>query len=279
MAGRDRGNMKRIVAFVVLVALSSVCRGTIIDLIDNPGALPAGKPGTVQVGVAASVNGHVQNISVTLDPISLDTTLNLVTYYQLSPITLSWPGVEGETLTLHDLSSQLDPSGSFNATATDFGAPSVFSTTFTFPSFSPTLFGPVSFSASVGGVVTDGTGVPNGVSYTPTGPGVFQYQLLDTTAAVIATFYQDPGAAFGTGSGNTHTTGPFDNTGSPVVVGAGPNGVGTVVVTDSFTGSGGTDQYSFNGRWDVVPEPNTMVLVCLGVAGLGARVIRKRRVR
>ena len=90
--GQNRGDMKRIVTFLVLVALGNVCRGDIIDLQDNPGALPAGKPSTVQVGVAASVNGHVQNISVTLDPISLDTTLNLVTYYQLNPITLSWPG-------------------------------------------------------------------------------------------------------------------------------------------------------------------------------------------
>jgi hypothetical protein len=258
-----------------------VSRGAIIDLLDNPGALPADKPGTVQVGVAAAVNGHVQNINVTLTPIEYDTTLNLVTYYQLNPVTLSWPGVEGETLTLHDLSSHLDPSGSFNATATDFGAPSTFTTTFTFPTFSPTLYGPVSFSASVGGVVTDGTGVPNGVSYTPTGtnPGVFQYQLLDTTSAPIATFFQDPGASFAAGPPNTHTTGPFDNTGSPVVVSAGPNGVGTVVVTSSFTGSGGTDQYSFNGRWDVVPEPNTMVLAGLGVAGLGALAIRRRQAR
>ncbi len=273
--------MKRIVAFVVLVALGNVSRGAIIDLLDHPEDLPAGKPSTVEVGVAASVDGHGKNISVTLTPISLDTTLNLVTYYQLAPVTMSWPGVEGETLTLHDLSSRLDPTGSFVASATDFGAPSVFTATFTFPAFAPTLFGPVSFSGSVGGVPTDGTGVPNGVSYTPTGtnPGVFRYDLLDTTAATVATFYLDPGASFAAGPPNTHTTGPFDNTGSPVVVGAGPNGVGTVAVTESFTGSGGTDQYAFSGRWDVVPEPNTMVLAGLGVAGLGALAIRKRRVR
>ena len=63
-----RDNMKRIVAFVVLVALGNVSRGAIVDLLDNPGALPAGKPSTVQVGVAASVDGHGQNISVTLTP-------------------------------------------------------------------------------------------------------------------------------------------------------------------------------------------------------------------
>lgn len=274
--------MKRILTLVVMVALGNVCRGDIIDLLDNPQDLPAGKPATVQVGVAASVDGHGQNINVTLTPIEYDTTLNLVTYYQLNPVTMSWPSVNGETLTLANLSTQLDPTGSFNLTATDFGAPSVFSTTFTFPVFSPTLYGPVSFSGSVSGSATDGTGVPNGVSYTPTGtnPGVFQYQLLDTTSAPIATFYQDPGASFAAGPPNSHTTGPYDNSGSPVVVDAGPNGVGTVVVTDSFTGSGGTDQYAFTGRWDVnpVPEPNTMVLAGLGIAGLGA-LARKRRVR
>ena len=274
--------MKRIVTFLVLVALGNVCRGDIIDLQDNPGALPAGKPSTVQVGVAASVNGHLQNISVTLDPVELDTTLNLVTYAQLAPVQMSWPGVEGETMTLNNLSTRLDPTGSFAVSTTDFGSPSVFTASFTFPIFSPTLFGPVSFSGSVSGSATDGTGVPNGVSYAPTGvnPGVFQYQLLDTTAAPVATFYQDPGASFAAGPPNSHTTGPFDNSGSPVIVSAGPNGVGTVVVNESFTGSGGSDQYAFTGRWDVnpVPEPNTMVLAGLGVAGLGV-LARKRRVR
>jgi hypothetical protein len=233
------------------------------------------------VGVAATVDGRLQNVSVTLDAVELDTTLNLVTYYQLNPITLSWPADEGETLTLNGLTSKLDPFGSFSASVTDFGAPSTFTTVFAFPVFAPTLFGPLSFSGSVSGSATDGSGPLNGVSYAPSGvnPGVFRYELYDTTAALVTNFFLDPGASFAAGPPNSHTTGPYDNSGSPILVGAGPNGVGSVQVIESFTGSGGTDQYSFTGRWDVnaIPEPSTLILVGLGMFGLGT-LTRKRRI-
>lgn len=271
--------MKRIVTFMALVALCNVSRGEIIDLQANPGALPAGKPSTIQVQLASTVDTHLITQNIILSAIEYDTALNLVTYYQLFPLTLTW--ASGDQFTVHDLSSKLDPFGSFSGSFTDFGAPSTFTTVFTFPTFVPTVFGPVSFSGSVSGAITDGTGVPNGVSYTPAGgnPGVFRYDLFDTTVAPIANFFLDPGAAFAAGPPNSHTTGPYDNSGSPIIVGSGPNGVGSVQVTESLIGSGGTDQYAFTGRWDVnaVPEPSTMVLVGLGIAGLGA-LARKRRV-
>ena len=85
------------------------------------------------------------------------------------------------------------------------------------------------------------------------------------------------GAAFAAGPPNTHTTGPYDNTGSPIVASAGPNGVGTVVVTSSFLGSGGTDQYAFTGRWDVVPEPSSLGLALSGLLALAVLTSKRRK--
>ncbi len=274
--------MKRVLAFCAfcaLIVLGNVSRGAVIDLLENPGALPSDKPSSVQVGVAATVDGRPQTTQVTLQAVEYDTTRNLVTYFQLAPVTMTWSALDGETVTLNNLNSMLDPSGSFSASYTDFGAPSTFTTTFTFPAFAPTMFGTVLFSGSVSGSATDGTAVPDGVSYTPSGgnPGVFRYELFDTTSALLATFFHDPGAAFPAGPPNTHVTGPYDNTGSPLVVGAGPNGVGTVTVTASFTGSGGTDQYAFTGRWDVIPEPSSFGLALSGLLGLAAFAWKRRK--
>ena len=265
--------MNRIATFIAVVALCNVSRGEVIDLLANPSALPSGKPSTLQVQATTTVDGNTQIVDVTLDACTLYTTSNVVAYYQLTPVTLNFAGVDGADVMLHDLSSVLDPTGSFSVSYTDFGAPSNFSTTFNFPAFAPTLFGTVSFTGSASGSVTDGTAVRDGVSYTPTGgnPGVFKYELFDTMNASITSFFLDPGSAFAAGPPDSHVVGPYDNTGSPVVVSAGPNGVGTVVVTSSFTGSGGTDQYAFTGRWDLVPEPSTMVLAFLAAAGLSAK--------
>jgi hypothetical protein len=271
--------MKRVISGVVCVLACQLCQGTVIDLLENPEALPSDKPASVQVGVVAAVDGVPQTAQVTLQAVEFDTALNLVKYFQLSPVTMTWPALGGEAITLSNLQSVLDPSGSFSASYTDFGLPSTFTTTFTFPAFAPTMFGTVLFSGSVSGSATDGTTVPDGVSYAPTGtnPGVFRYELFDTTSALLATFFHDPGAAFAAGPPNTHTTGPYDNTGSPLVVAAGPNGVGSVVVTASFTGSGGTDQYAFTGRWDVIPEPSSVGLVLAGLLSLAAVAWKPRR--
>lgn len=270
--------MIRTLTTVVLVALCDLARGDIIDLLVNPDALPAGKPRSVQVGATTSVDGAPQNISITLAAVQLDTTLNLVTYAQQTSVTRNWPSFD--SVTFQGLSSVLDPTGSFSASYTDFGAPSTFVTTFSFPTFTPTLFGTVSFSGSVSGSVTDGTAARDGVSYSPTvpNPGVFKYQLFDTTPAPIATFFLDPGAAFPPGPPDTHNTGPYSNTGSPLIVPTGPNGVGSVTVISSFMGSGGTDQYSFTGRWDVnpVPEPSSIALFLTGLLGLGAFAHKRR---
>lgn len=266
--------MYRSAIFIGLISLCNVSRGAVIDLLEHPEALPANKPASIQVLAAAAVDGITKNVNVTLNAIEYNTATALVRYYQLNPVTLSWPALGGDTIVFQDLSSVLDPTGSFSASYTDFGAPSTFTTTFSYPAFAPTIFGPISFSGSVSGSATDGTTVPNGVGYTPTGgnPGVFRYELFDTTAALMATFFHDAGSAFPAGPPNSHTTGPFDNAGSPLLLGAGPNGVGTVKVTSSFTGSGGTDQYAFTGRWDVleVPEPSSLGLLFTGLLGLMA---------
>jgi hypothetical protein len=269
----------RTLTMVGLVALCDLARGDIIDLLANPGALPANKPASVQVGATTSVDGRPQNVSITLDAVQYDTTLNLVTYSQQTTVTRNW--ASGDSVTFQGLSSVLDPTGSFSASYTDFGTPSTFVTTFSFPTFTPTLFGTVAFSGSVSGSVTDGTAVRDGVSYSPSvpNPGVFRYQLFDTTPAPLATFFLDPGAAFAPGPPDSHTTGPYSNTGSPLVVSTGPNGVGSVTVISSFMGSGGNDQYSFSGRWDVtpVPEPSSLALALTGLLGLGALAWKRRR--
>ncbi len=140
----------------------------------------------------AGSDGLWQNWGIVLDAVQYDPATNQVVYLQLSPSQVTFEN--GDGVTISNLSSILDPSGSFSASYTDVCAPSSFTTTFLFPAFAPTLFGNVYFSGSVSGSITDGTPIKDGVSYTPTvpNPGVFKYELLDTTSATIATFFHDP---------------------------------------------------------------------------------------
>jgi PEP-CTERM motif len=274
------------VALLLGTALASpfaeAAGATVIDLLEHPEALPSDKPSEMLVTASAGSDTDVMTFDVRLDAVEFDTSTNLVTYFQLDPMTISFGEVgSSDSLTISNLSSVLDPTGSFSASYTDFGAPSTFTTIFVFPAFAPTLFNTVQFSGSASGSVTDGAATPDGVSYSPSGvnPGVFKYELLDTTNAVISTFFLDSGASFAAGPPNTHTTGPEDNSGSPLSVNANPNGVGTVLVTGSFLGSGGLDQYAFTGRWDVinvVPEPGTALLLTSGLMGLAVYGRRKR---
>ena len=50
----------------VIIGSSSAVHGAIIDLLNNPGALPPGKPATVTVTAVAGSDGFMGNYAITL---------------------------------------------------------------------------------------------------------------------------------------------------------------------------------------------------------------------
>ncbi|MDY6785178.1 MAG: hypothetical protein SW833_21975 [Cyanobacteriota bacterium] len=214
-----------------------------------------------------TVNGSP--VFVHLDATTYHTGINQVEYNLLNPIVVTIPGLDGDRVTLNQISVFLDPVLKFEASFTDFGEPSPFDVTFTsFP------FGSVvSVASSLSGVLTDGSQPKNGVSLAT--PGLLQYDFLDATNAVVDSFDFGSQVSFAAGpsngSGDSHLYGPLfveDSLTCNTV------GCGRLQLSLAFTGSGGGDRYNFNSRSDItvleqVPEPSTAVPIALfGLAGL-----------
>lgn len=147
-----------------------------------------------------------------------------------------------------------DPSISYGVTVVDFGAP----TTFGFLFFTPIVStaSPNVVSASLTGTLTDGpTG--GGVTITPTGP------KLQTSAVYDASFTDFP---MGVDVDIGETAGPL--------AGPGPGPWTGLSVTAGFSLLGGGDMASLFGTVSIVeavvgvPEPGSLALIALAVAGL-----------
>jgi hypothetical protein len=172
-----------------------------------------------------------------------------------------------------DLRGDLDPALTIGLAVTDTGAPSVFSFVFGLPVGSipaPTVTG-----GSIGGSITDGNG--DGATISDAGQPIYTalingspfQTMLDNPYSLSAT---DPFSTVGI---------PVESFGIPGLTVPGPG----VTVTDMgieirFALSGGNDAAAITANFVVepfiIPEPATMSLLGIGVAGFLGSALRRR---
>jgi hypothetical protein len=166
----------------------------------------------------------------------------------------------GDKVSFDDVSGEFDPVLNLSAAATDFGAPSTFGFTLVSPLI-PALSGPQAYRVDLGGVFTDG-GFDGG--------SLTANSFLGTGNTIDATVNGVPIDSVG---GDAVFAGPLDFYGPFVAQGVYDCGVGGCTSFDiqfGFDGSGDGDTYALNGRFEIVPEPATMLLFGAGLLGLAA---------
>jgi hypothetical protein len=180
------------------------------------------------------------------------------------PIDPNEPG-EG-CVEIIDITTDPDPFGAYNLNFRDFANPSDFHVTLSYV-IDPTLYNPVDITASMAGSLTDGSSTRDGVSITPIdSKGVVTYALTGASSSIPLNFGLGDAQSSSAGPPDSHTYGPFDQTGVPAAdlvydCGSLSSGCTGFDIIFKFTGSGGGDRFGFTGRLDILPQlvPSTIL--------------------
>ncbi len=175
------------------------------------------------------------------------------------------------------VSGDLDPVLDFALSVTDFGAPSAFSFSFFMPV--PALVGPFGTAGSISGSITDTNG--DGASIASEGGNPVYTASINGTQ--FQTLMNDP-FSFSSGVPFASTPIPAQSFGVPGLSVPGPNVVlNSMAIDIHFTTSGGGDVAALTGNFVVepivVPEPASMTLLGLGLAGVVIRRFRRNVTR
>lgn len=216
-------------------------------------------------------------------PISLELTVdNETVFFEELEGTLTEEGIfrgegefEGAGFEVEwDLRGDLDPALTVGVAVVDTGAPSVFSFVFGLPVANippPTVTG-----GSIGGSITDGNG--DGVTISDAGQAIY------TALVNGAPFQTMLDAPFSLTAPDAFSTAliPVESFGLPGLTVPGPG----VVVTDMgieirFALTGGNDAAALTANFvlepgEVIPEPATLTLMGLGLAGIAGQYLRRR---
>ncbi len=183
--------------------------------------------------------------------------------------TFTWGlGAEQDTITLQLASGNLDPFLNFAVGFVDSGAASIFTVVFSSP-IAPTITGLANYTLDLAGSFSNGS-PNNGGSLAMAAPntlGVLEAQLNGTSIDGIGT-----AASFAALVSSVY--GPFGSSGTFDCSGLG--GCTTMSTRLAFLGSGGSDAYSYTGRFEITAVPVPAAVWLFGSA-LGLMGVMRRK--